>query len=162
MPYHRILVESTNSFESLEIFSLRSKHRSPLVMAVCSAAWLLDITWLYLFFMARFSWSLASQSLYLPLDRVILKVQISLLLKTWVWTTQKDVCTPVTYVLEFCPLVTLVQRPKVELRLRASSSQWPGFQAEVSSGLECTRAGRFIPVRHISEGGSSVGLWRAK
>lgn len=49
-------------------------------MALCSAARLLDITWLYLSFMA--GRSLGSQSLYLPLDRVILKVQISLLLKT--------------------------------------------------------------------------------
>lgn len=50
-------------------------------------------------------------------------------------------CTPVIFILEFCPLVTLVHirgRPSVEFHLKANSSEWPSFQREASSGLEYT------------------------
>lgn len=80
-----------------------------------------------------------SHHLYLPLSRLL--VFADLFAYEDLSLNHSEGCTPVTYILEFCPLVTLVPirgRPSVVLHLRTNSSGWPSFQGEASSGLEYT------------------------
>lgn len=135
---HRILAKSTTSYQSLEILSLRSgvntgAHWSGSLFNSLITGYHLVLPVLHVREVSQFPVSVSSSGQgYFEGADPFASEDLSL---------NHSGHTPVTYVLEFCPLVTLVHirgRLRVELHLRANSSEWPSFQGEVSSGLECT------------------------